>query len=33
MYYNTNAYRTYRYDWRFSRLTTAAPTHPDRTLR
>ncbi|TYP61686.1 hypothetical protein A9A72_124432 [Stutzerimonas stutzeri] len=33
MYHNTNAYRTYRYDWRFSRFTAAALTHPDRTLR
>lgn len=32
MYPYTNAYRTYRYDWRFSRFTAAAPTRVDRTL-
>lgn len=33
MYSYRNDYRTYRYDWRFSRFTAAAPTPIDRTLR
>ena len=33
MYDDRNAYRSYRYDWRFSRFNAAIPTPLDRTLR
>ena len=33
MYSYRTVYRSYRYDWRFSRINAAAPTPIDRTLR
>ncbi len=33
MYSYRNEYRTYRYDWRFSRFNCVTPKPLDRTLR